>query len=495
MDGTQLLAHVGRHQKPYRVHAVAVQRLFCKVHRKAYLPHVQLLQLGEYLRRQLFRRCLSGIGQRLRRLPCLLLRLGQRLLQPRQRVAGILDLRQLRLAPGLIVQHILHGRAVLLFQPVQQVHPALHPVQLTGRHIQLAPLVLHGGRDVVDLAIRLPQPFIQLAESVIQMAYATQRVLGLPQGAKRSAAAVVAVQGIVRPGHRVQELLRVPEHPPPRRQLLLLAGLQLRPLQLLDLILQGVYPPGLFRLIHLQRPDLAPYICKVFILLSICNCKAFHPAKAVQIHNVLLLVQQLLPVVLPVDIQQSGTQCPQLSHCYRTAVDPAYVFAVGLDLPLQQQRPIRLQLDAQLLRQLRCHTGKSRADKRLFSPGADQLPAGPLPQYSAQTVDNNGLARAGLTGQGIEPRCEFDIRHLDNSDILNMQQLQHTDLPSSAQHLPHLFAEIRRVGTVVEYQQHRVVAGQRTHDIRILHAVQREGGGVGHAVHGLDDRQVLRVFR
>ncbi len=59
----------------------------------------------------------------------------------------------------------------------------------------------------------------------------------------------------------------------------------------------------------------------------------------------------------------------------------------------------------------------------------------------------------------------------------------------------HLFAEIRRVGTVVKYQQHRVITGQRTHDIRILHAVQREGGGVGHAVHGLDDRQVLRVFR
>ena len=53
----------------------------------------------------------------------------------------------------------------------------------------------------------------------------------------------------------------------------------------------------------------------------------------------LLLVQQLLPVVLPVDIQQSGTQRSQLSHCYRTAVDPAYVFAVGLDLPVLSRYP------------------------------------------------------------------------------------------------------------------------------------------------------------
>ena len=166
------------------------------------------------------------------------------------------------------------------------------------------------------------------------MSYATQRVLGLPQSAERPAAAVVAVQGIVRPGHSVQKLLRVAEHPPPRCQFLFFAGLQLRPLQLLDLVLQRVHAAGFFRLVHLQRPDLPPYICKVFILLSICNCKTSHPAKSVQIHNVLLLVQQLLPVVLPVDIQQSGTQCPQLSHCYRTAVDPAYVFAVGLDLPL-----------------------------------------------------------------------------------------------------------------------------------------------------------------
>ena len=45
VDRPQLLTHVGGHEKPHRVRAVAVQRLFRKIHRKADLAHVQLPQL------------------------------------------------------------------------------------------------------------------------------------------------------------------------------------------------------------------------------------------------------------------------------------------------------------------------------------------------------------------------------------------------------------------------------------------------------------------
>ena len=209
VDRPQLLAHVGGHQEPHRVHAVAVQRLLRKVHGEAYLPHVQLLQFGQYLRRQPLRRRFSGIGQRLRRLPRVRLRAGKLLLQPRQCVARVLDLRQLLGTAVQIVQHVLHRGAVLLFQPVQLIHAALHPVQLAGRHIQLAPLVLHRGCNVVHLAVRLAQPLIQLAEGVVQMAHTAQRVLCLPQGAERTAAAVVPVEGVVRPGHGIQKPLRI----------------------------------------------------------------------------------------------------------------------------------------------------------------------------------------------------------------------------------------------------------------------------------------------
>ena len=258
------------------------------------------------------------------------------------------------------------------------------------------------------------------------MAHTAQRVLCLPQGAERTAAAVVPVEGVVRPGHGIQKPLRIAEHAPPRRQLLLLAGLQLRPIQLLDLVLQRVHAAGFFRLVHLQRAYLPPYICKVSILFSIRIYKGFRLSEAVQIYNMLLLVQKLLPVVLPMDIQQPRAQRPQLRHRHRPPVDTAHVFAVCLYLPLQKQGAVRLRLYAQCLRQPRLHAGKRRADKGLVRPGADQLPAGALSQHGAETVDHNGLARARLAGQGVEPRRELDVCRLDDGDILNMQQLQHT---------------------------------------------------------------------
>ena len=139
----------------------------------------------------------------------------------------------------------------------------------------------------------------------------------------------------------------------------------------------------------------------------------------------LLLVQQLLPIVLPVDIQQPRTQSPQLPHRHRAAVDAADVLSVPVDLPLQQQRAVLLRCDPQGSGQLRLHSGKCRPHERLVRTGADQLAAGALSQHGTQRVDDDGLARARLAGEGVEAPFEHDVRRLDDGDILNMQQLQH----------------------------------------------------------------------
>ena len=83
------------------------------------------------------------------------------------------------------------------------------------------------------------------------MAHRAQCVLRLVQCAQRTAAAVVAVEGVVRPRHGIEEFLPVAEHPAPGGQLLLLAALQLCPPQLLDLVLQRVHAAGFLRLVHL----------------------------------------------------------------------------------------------------------------------------------------------------------------------------------------------------------------------------------------------------
>ena len=165
----------------------------------------------------------------------------------------------------------------------------------------------------------------------------------------------------------------------------------------------------------------------------------------------LLLIQQRLTVVLPVDIQQPSAQCLQLAHRDRPPVDAADVLSVAVYLPLEQQRAIRFRCDTQLLCQGAVYAGKRCAHKRLVRAGADQLPAGALAQHGAECVDDDGLTRARLAGQRIEPPLERDVRLLNDGNILDVQQLQHAK-PSSVQHLPHLLTKIRRVTAVVEHQ-------------------------------------------
>ena len=76
-------------------------------------------------------------------------------------------------------------------------------------------------------------------------------------------------------------------------------------------------------------------------------------------------------------------------------------------------------------RQVRRDRGELRADKGLGGPGADQIPGGPSPQDGPHGVDDNGLARAGLAGEGVEAWAEPDVRLLNDRDILNVQKLQH----------------------------------------------------------------------
>ena len=256
------------------------------------------------------------------------------------------------------------------------------------------------------------------------MAHGAYGVLRAAQKSKRPIAAVVAVEGIVGFGDGGDEFLRVAQQVAASGKLLLLAGAQLRPLQLVDLVGQGVHPAGFFRFIHFQRLYFALYICKGIILFAVCTDKRFQISEAVQKHEVLLLVQQLLAVMLAVDVQQAAAQRLQLSHRHGTAVYPAGALAVAADLALQQQRAVLLRRNAQLLRS-GVDPGEHGADKRLVRAGADQLAAGALAQHGAEGIDNDGFARARFAGQGVEARLKPDVRLLDDGDILNMEHFQH----------------------------------------------------------------------
>ena len=498
VDGAQLLAHVGGHQEPHLVHAVFRQGLLRKADGKPNSAHVQLPQLCEDLLLQPLGRLMPGLGQALRRLTGGLFRLLQLLFQMQQRVPRVLYVVQLPAAAGLVLQHLLHRGAVFLFQAVQLVQPSLHPVQLLGREVEILPLVPDGVRQVVNLAVGGFQPVIQLPQLRVQTPHRGQGPLGLAHQVGGTVAAVVAVEAEIRPGHGGDELLRVVQQGPAALQLLLLAGAQLGPLQLLELIGQGIHPPGLLRLVHFQGLHLPPQGGHGLVFFAILRQQLLRPAKAVQIQQVLLLVQQLLAVVLTVDIQQAAAQGAKLGNGDGASVDPADVLAVAVDLPLQKQLP--LPGNAQVLPQPGRNVREARADKGHIGPGTDQVPGGPLAQHGADGVDDDGLTGAGFAGQGVEAGPELDVRALDDGDILNVEQLQHLRIPpmsapcpASAQHFLDLFREVQGALRVPHDQQGRVVAGQRPHQIRHVHAVHGGAGGVGQARKGLDDHDILGV--
>ena len=264
---------------------------------------------------------------------------------------------------------------------------------------------------------------MELPEPVVQPLYAGDRPGGLPQLRHRAAAVVPAGEvphGPLDGGH---EFLAVAQQVPPLEEGLLLPRLQLGLLQLLDLEGEAVHAPLLLRLVHLQGLQLLPGGLHGLVAGGVGLQLRLHPAEAVQVGAVLFLVQQLLPVVLAVDVQQRAADPAQLGHGHRPAAHAAGVLPVGVDLPLEQKLPV-LRLQAALLqgRQGR-HAGEHGADEGLRRAGADQVPAGPLAQHGPHGVDHDALSGAGLAGQGVEALVEGDVRLLDHRDILNMQQL------------------------------------------------------------------------
>ena len=278
---------------------------------------------------------MPGLGQALRRLTGGLFRLLQLLFQMQQGVPRVLYVVQLPAAAGLVLQHLLHRGAVLLFQAVQLIQPSLHPVQLLGREVEILPLVPDGVRQVVNLAVGGLQPVIQLPQLRVQPPYRCQGFLGLTHQIGRAITAIVAVEAEIRPGHGGNEFFRIVQQGPVALQLLFLAGAQLGPLQLLELIGQGIHPAGLLRLVHLQSLHLAAQDGHGLVFFAILRQQLLRPAEAVQIQQVLLLVQQLLAVVLAVDIEQARADTLELRDRHWPSAHAADVFAVTVQLALQ----------------------------------------------------------------------------------------------------------------------------------------------------------------
>ena len=252
-------------------------------------------------------------------------------------IVGILNLAELLPAPIQIGKHVFHRGAVLLFQPVDHIQTALQPVQLLGREIEVLLKVPQRLRRIVGGIAQGGELLPQLRQLRAQLCHGADGALGFRNQVAGPPAVFTAEQGKLGLLNGLHQLSGTAQHGLACVQFLILAGLQLRTLQLPDLILQRIHPAGPFCLVHLQSGDLPPKRGHRTEGLAILLQQGSGLAKAVQITQMGLRVQQLLAVVLAVDIQKLTAQLPKLSHGDGTPVDPAHIPAVSVELSLQHK--------------------------------------------------------------------------------------------------------------------------------------------------------------
>ena len=230
------------------------------------------------------------------------------------------------------------------------------------------------------------------------------------------------------------------------------------------------------------------------------NCDTDIPITVSKPEEILLapmdatLIEQVLPVVLAVDIEQQRAQCAQLRRCDRDAADAAGRLALGRDLAADDELIVALDLVflAPVPARVRI---ERRADDRLFGAGAHELARGARAEDRVHGVHKDGFARARLAGQDVQAGAELQIRPLDDRDVFNMQFSQQSASPPavSSKQLFDLVEKLIGGRIVLHEQKCRVVARKRADERVDAHTVERGACSRGEARQRLDDDDVLRL--
>ena len=224
----------------------------------------------------------------------------------------------------------------------------------------------------------------------------------------------------------VGDLFTVLQLRPQREKLLLLAGTDGGLLQLVDLQGQKRAAALFFRRAHGKGPDAAIQMQKGLVLFVIGVQLLLRDAEGVEIIDVLLLVQQMHPVVLTVNAEKLPAQRAQHGKRGGLSVDAAEIAPVGKNLAAEQKRIVAGK--AQLLHSLfhrAAQPVEERRDAGAALSRADQIAADPAAKDGAERVDDDGFTRAGLAGQHRKTALEGELGGLDDGDVFDQKLAKH----------------------------------------------------------------------
>ena len=134
--------------------------------------------------------------------------------------------------------------------------------------------------------------------------------------------------------HAVAQFFGVLQDLPAVFQSFVLSRLQLCLFDLGDLVFQGLHAAQLFPFVHGQAVNFPPQLRHRFVFFSVIAPKRLVSGKGVQESQMVVLVKQRRGIVLTVDVDELDAQLPQNGHGDQASVDPADIFPVQENLPL-----------------------------------------------------------------------------------------------------------------------------------------------------------------
>ena len=144
------------------------------------------------------------------------------------------------------------------------------------------------------------------------------------------------------------------------------------------------------------------------------------------------------------DIDQKVADVAQQRSCDRAAVDPSHRAAIGAHLARQDDF-VGLVAFERVFGQHRGKPGSHGSaetectfDLGPVRPRADDLLRRPVTEQEVDGIDDDRLARAGLTGQDVEARSESEIQAVDDRQVAYAKFSQHVCISLAS---PHLWGE------------------------------------------------------
>ena len=217
---------------------------------------------------------------------------------------------------------------------MNDVQPGLDLFQLVGGIAQAVPGVPNLLGGVLNLIHEVGHPLMQSVEAVAEPGQPREGVLRLGKQPGGAVGIVPAVETFHGRFHAVAQLFGVLQDFPAVFQSFVLPRLQLRLFDLGDLVFQGLHAAQLFPFVHGQAVNFPPQLRHRLVFFSVIAPKRLVPGKGVQEGQMVVLVKQRRGIMLAMDVDELDAQLPQNGHGDQASVDPADVFPVQENLPL-----------------------------------------------------------------------------------------------------------------------------------------------------------------